>query len=36
MSAVTGACFAIEKPIFEEVDGFDELFDIAFSDVNYV
>lgn len=33
VSAVTGACMAIEKEVFEKIDGFDELFDITGSDV---
>ena len=33
VSAVTGACMAIEKSTFNEIGGFDELFDITGSDV---
>lgn len=33
VSAVTGACMAIERKIFDEINGFDELFDITGSDV---
>ncbi len=33
VSAITGACMAIERKVFEEINGFDELFDITGSDV---
>ena len=33
MSAVTGACLAVKKEVFDEVNGFNEHFEIAFSDV---
>ena len=33
VSAVTGACMAIEKEVFDKINGFDELFDITGSDV---
>lgn len=33
VSAVTGACMAIERKVFDEINGFDELFDITGSDV---
>lgn len=33
-SAVTGACMMIPKHVFEEVKGFDELFEVAFNDVD--
>ena len=33
VSAVTGACMGIEKNLFEEIGGFDELFEITGNDV---
>lgn len=33
MSAVTGACLAMRKAVFEEVGGFDENLAVAFNDV---
>ena len=33
VSAVTGACMAIQRKVFEHIGGFDELFDITGSDV---
>ena len=34
LSAVTGACLFLRKTIFEEVQGFDEAFAVAFNDVD--
>lgn len=34
-SAVTGACMVFRREVFDRVDGFDELFPIAFNDVDY-
>jgi len=35
-AAVTGACFATRKSVFQEMDGFDELdLKVAFNDVDY-
>jgi GT2 family glycosyltransferase len=33
-SAVTGACMMIRKDLFQEVDGFDEEFELAFNDID--
>ena len=33
VSAVTGACMAINKKVFEEIKGFDETFEVNFSDI---
>ncbi len=33
-SAVTAACIMIKKSVFEEVDGFDERYAVAFNDVD--
>ena len=33
VSAVTGACLAIQREAFEEVGGFDEMLAVAFNDV---
>ena len=33
-SAVTGACMLIPRKVFEQVNGFDEKFRIAFGDVD--
>jgi GT2 family glycosyltransferase len=35
VSAVTGACIMTRKTVFEEVDGFDEEFQLAFNDVDF-
>jgi GT2 family glycosyltransferase len=35
LSAVTGACLATKREVFKEVDGFDEHYRIAFSDVDF-
>ncbi len=34
VSAVTGACMMMRKSVFEEVNGFDESFRVAFNDVD--
>lgn len=34
LSAVTGACLMIRKEIFEEVNGLDEKFKVAFNDID--
>jgi GT2 family glycosyltransferase len=34
MSAVTGACMMMRKPVFDELDGFDERFVLAFNDLD--
>jgi len=34
VSAVTGACLAIRKSVFEELDGFDEAFPVNYNDVD--
>ena len=33
VSAVTGACVAINREVFEEIHGFDETFEVNFSDI---
>lgn len=35
LSAVTAACLIIKKSIYEEVDGLDETFKVAFNDVDF-
>jgi len=34
VSAVTGACLAIRKQLFEQIDGFDEAFPVNYNDVD--
>lgn len=34
VSAVSGACMMIKKSVFEKVGGFDDFFNIAFSDID--
>ena len=34
LSAVTGACLMMRKDVFNEVEGFDERYPLAFSDVD--
>ena len=34
VSAVTAACLMVKKEIFDELDGFDEKFEVAFNDVD--
>ncbi|MGG7171778.1 glycosyltransferase family 2 protein [Clostridium neonatale] len=34
VSAVTAACLMVKKEIFDEVEGFDEKFEVAFNDVD--
>jgi len=34
LSAVTGACLMIRKTVFEELEGFDERFVLAFNDID--
>lgn len=35
LSAVTGACLMTSRIVFDEVNGFDEAYPLAFSDVDY-
>lgn len=35
ISAVTGACFAVNKSIWNELNGFDERLTVAFNDVDF-
>jgi GT2 family glycosyltransferase len=35
MSAVTAACLAVRKEVFEEVGGFDETLPVAFNDIDF-
>lgn len=35
MSAVTAACMAVRKAVFEEVGGFDEVLPVAFNDIDF-
>ncbi len=35
VSAVTGACLAVRKTVFEELGGFDELFAVNYNDVDF-
>jgi GT2 family glycosyltransferase len=35
ISAVTGACLAVERDKFNEVGGFDRAFAVAFNDVDF-
>jgi len=35
VSAVTGACLMTRRSIFEQVDGFDEEYPLAFSDIDF-
>jgi GT2 family glycosyltransferase len=35
VSAVTGACVMTRRAVFEEVGGFDEEYQLAFSDIDY-
>lgn len=34
-SAITGACMAFRREVFDQVGGFDEAFPVAFNDVDY-
>ncbi len=34
VSAITGACLAVRKAVFEELDGFDESFAVNYNDVD--
>ncbi len=34
-SAVTGACIAVRRDLFEKIDGFDERFSICYNDVDF-
>ena len=34
LSAVTAACLMMKKDIFDEINGFDEAFEVAFNDVD--
>lgn len=34
VSAVTGACLLVPRPVFEEVGGFDERYRLAFNDID--
>ena len=34
VSAVTGACLLMPQPVFQEVDGFDEIFPVNYNDVD--
>lgn len=33
-SAVTGACLAIRKDVFQEINGFDEIYEVPLSDID--
>lgn len=33
-SAVTGACMMIPHHVFDEINGFDELFEVSFNDID--
>ena len=35
VSAVTAACFMVKRSVYEEVDGLDETFEVAFNDVDF-
>lgn len=35
VSAVTAACLMVKKEVFDEVEGLDELFEVAFNDVDF-
>ena len=35
VSAVTAACMMVKRSVFEQVDGFDESFEVAFNDVDF-
>lgn len=35
LSAVTAACMMVKKHVYEEVDGFDEAYAVAFNDVDF-
>lgn len=35
VAAVTGACLMLRKEVFEKVGGFDEMFAVAFNDVDF-
>lgn len=35
VSAVTAACLMVKRSIYEEVDGLDETFEVAFNDVDF-
>ena len=35
LSAVTGACLLIKKSVFDEVNGLDETFEVAYNDVDF-
>lgn len=35
VSAVTGACMMVKRSVYEEVNGLDETFEVAFNDVDF-
>lgn len=35
LSAVTGACLMVKKSVFDEVNGLDESFEVAYNDVDF-
>ena len=35
LSAVTGACLLVKKSVFDEVNGLDESFEVAYNDVDF-
>lgn len=35
LQAVTGACFLVERPLFDQLGGFDEQFPFAYEDIDF-